>query len=116
MSVNDGSTVSRQFVASPGRIGLGPNWSAKRSYIYVYGVVALFALPAVAIGMLEVGSPHTAAKAGVMVVPLIFLFGVSALAVFGVYYWRHSRRQILICVTSDGLTVNQRPGDVFFLQ
>ena len=35
MSINDESVASRQFVASPGFFGIGPNWSGGRSYLYM---------------------------------------------------------------------------------
>jgi hypothetical protein len=54
------SANSRQFVASPGFFGLGPNFSAKRSYLYLYGLVAVIALPVVVIGVMGAGHAHAA--------------------------------------------------------
>jgi hypothetical protein len=62
------STVSRQFVASPGFFGIGPKWSAKRAYLLTYGFVALFAAAAVVVFVLGRGNPRTAEKAGEMAI------------------------------------------------
>ena len=65
--MNTDSMALRQFVASPGFFGMGPKWSAKRSYIYMYGFVALLAVPTVVVFVLGRGSPQMAEKAGEMV-------------------------------------------------
>jgi hypothetical protein len=54
------SANSRQFVASPGFFGIGANFSAKRSYTQLYGLVAMIALPTVVIGVMGAGHAHAA--------------------------------------------------------
>ena len=107
----DHTAASRQFVASPPFFG--SKWTTKRSYILVYSVpvvllVAMFTLPYVA---------HSAGMGwkGVSEVSTITVFGVLVIFLVGylAYYLWYSRRKILIGVTSNGLTVSQRPGDVF---
>jgi hypothetical protein len=51
------SAISRQFVASPGFFGMVANFSAKRSYLYLYGLVAVIALPTVVIGVMAQVTP-----------------------------------------------------------
>ena len=97
MTVNEESAASRQFVASAPF--LASKWTGKRGYIYLFwGLAAYSTLNFVVAPKLVLGAA------------LVFiLVGLVA------YFWWYSRRKILICVTSDGLTVNRRPGDVFSL-
>jgi hypothetical protein len=119
MSINNASATSRQFVAQ------GPFWGSKiastttpayqknfsKSYGYmVAGVVAF----AVVVGGLSVGlqslpgdSAEFAAR-HLRYILLAVLIGVT-----GVWYWWSRRRKILISATSDAMTVNTRPGDVY---
>jgi hypothetical protein len=97
MTVNEESAASRQFVASAPF--LASKWTGKRGYIYLFwGLAAFSTLNFVVAPKLVLGAA------------LVFvLVGLVA------YFWWYGRRKILICVTSDGLTVNRRPGDVFSL-
>jgi hypothetical protein len=97
MTVNEESAASRQFVASAP--SLASKWTGRRGYIYLFwGLAAYSTLNFVVAPKLVLGAA------------LVFvLVGLVA------YFWWYSRRKILICVTSDGLTVNRRPGDVFSL-
>jgi hypothetical protein len=107
------SSASRQFVASPGFAGMGPNWSAKRSYIYMYGLVAVIALPMVAIGFLGAGNPRLAETAGRMATQVIPVFLLLFIVGWFGWYWWHNNRKFIISVTGHALTVNKRPGDVY---
>jgi hypothetical protein len=108
MNVNDGSAASRQFVAS------SPSMSSQMNAFATgkgrYGVQAAgFALILVmVVGFVTRRSQGMA----------IATAGFVALSIFGMagtaYVWWRSRRKVIIGVTSDGLTVNQRP-DVFSL-
>lgn len=127
MYVNDRSAASRQFVANP------PFWGSKmaslttssyqnnpvRSHlVYVAGILAFSAV----LGGLYLGvqsyfagrdsDRHVAEIVGraFPLVGLVVLFGGV-----GAWYWWSRRRRIVIAVTSDGLTVNTRPRDVYSL-
>jgi hypothetical protein len=120
MNVSDNSAVLRRFEASPGFFGLGPKWSARRSYLYVYGFLALLVVPILLIGLSSRGSHHRGKRGsspiGAMahrfehLIPAVLvLAAVSIIA----YYLLHNRKKVVISVTGDGLTVNQRPGEVY---
>jgi hypothetical protein len=95
MSVNDESAASRQFVASAPF--LASRWTGRRRFIYLFwGLAAYSALNFVVAPKLVLGAA----------VVLVLVGSVA-------YFRWYSRRTILICVASDGLTVNRRPGDVF---
>lgn len=48
------------------------------------------------------------------VIPVGFMVGLLVLGVgIGAHLWRRSRRKYLITVSGDGLTIDQRPGDVY---
>lgn len=96
MTVNEESPASHKFVAfAP---FLASKWTGKRrGYIYLFwGLAAYSTLNFVVAPKLLLGAA------------LVFVLG-SLVA----YFWWYTRRKILICTTSDGLTVNRRPGDVF---
>jgi hypothetical protein len=101
MSVNDRAAASRQFVASSPP--LSALMTGKRSGMTVW-VVMVAAMAALYVGHAKPWSLGVAAA----------IFFLIPLAWFG-YLWRRSRRSVVIGVTSEGLTVNQRPGDVFSL-
>jgi hypothetical protein len=106
MSINDEPASSRRFVAHPPMLGSkGSGWTIGRATIVMVAVAALmYALP-------ELGKTLThsdAYKDGLFLAPLAALF-----LGFWAYRSWYERRQIRISVTSDGLTVNQRPNDVF---
>lgn len=101
----DHAAASRQFVASSTAFSaFSFQWTAKRSSIFVYGgLAAIIASIFVARATRWSGGPIAIMVLLLFVVPL----GV------GGYFWRQSRRKFLIGATSDGLTVNKWPGDVF---
>ncbi len=123
MNINEGPAASRQFVAHPPFWGskvastTTPAWRKNPGTSYAVMVVAILAFSAVLGGLwlgvqslAEDGSEwiERASVHGFQAVGLVLLFG-------GVYAWTWwSRRvKIVISVTSDGLTVNKRPGDVY---
>ena len=100
-------------MASPGFVGMGPNFSAKRNYIYGYGVVALIALPTVFIGVMGAGhanAAHTAGRIVSHVMPVLLVLGFVG---WFAYYFLHNNRKFVISVTGDALTINKRPGGVY---
>jgi hypothetical protein len=117
MNVNAGPTTSRQFVAHP------PFWGAKlaskttvgwqtnftKSYLMMVAPIIGFTVVLGGLSYVLTSSEWMQKTAG-FAFPAILL----ALLVAGtvVWYWR-SPRKILISVTSDGLTVKKRPGDVY---
>lgn len=122
MSVNDESAASRRFVAHP------PFWGSKMAskttpayqnnpvkYYVIFGVAiialcfVLYIAESAFVGSRHGFSADIADKG--------FRYGgvVVLLVGLGAYYWWSQRRKILIGVTSDRLSVNKRPGDVFRL-
>jgi hypothetical protein len=95
----DHTAESRRFVATTPRM---QRWL----YICTYGSLAAFA--AVFALMFLVPSAQTAG----WVVVVLMAVGLTLFGVVGVRRWGWSRT-IPICVTSDGLTVEGRPGEVF---
>jgi hypothetical protein len=120
MNVNDRSAASRQFVAQP------PFWGSKvaskttpawqnnfgKSYaIMVAGVLAFsVVLGGLYVGMQSLGAEWMELFRGraFQLVLLVLLFG----GVYGWYWWSR-RKKIVVSVTTDGLTVNTRPGEVY---
>ena len=105
MSVNDRSAASRQFVASAPSLSSKMNEFATnmRSIIAVYGL-------GLGVG-LGVG---WGLGLGAAVGSFVGLgMGTAILLGWTAYLWWRSRRKILIDVTSDGVTVNQRPRETF---
>jgi hypothetical protein len=106
MTLNDQPAASRQFVAS------SPSMSSQMTAFATgkgrYGLqAAIFALILImVVGFVTRRSQGMAIAAA----------GLVALSIFGLagtaYVWWRSRRKVIIGVTSDGLTVNQRR-DVF---
>jgi hypothetical protein len=107
------SSVSRQFVASPGFAGMGPKWSAKRSYIQMYAVVAVLALPTVVVGVLAAGNPKLGEMAGSIVVAVLPIVLVLFMVGWFVWYWQRNKRRFVISVAGGGLTIDKRPGEVY---
>ena len=106
MGVNDESAASRQFVAA------SPSMSSQMTAFATgkgrYGVQAAgFALILVMVMGFVTPRSHGMAIAAAGLVALS-IFGLAGTA----YVWWRSRRKVIIGVTSDGLTVNQRR-DVF---
>src|SRR5262245_58228150 len=123
MNVNEGPVGSRQFVAHPPFWGskvaskTTPAWQKNPGGSYLIMVVAVLAFSVVLGGLwigvqslAEDGSEwiQRAAGYGFQYGLVLVLFG----AVYGWTWWSR-RRKIVIAVTSDGLTVSTRPGDVY---
>jgi hypothetical protein len=106
-------SVSRQFVAFPGFAGMGPKWSAKRSYVQMYGFVAVIALPMLAVGVLGTQSRRLAESASIIVTVAVAV--VLALVIAGglFYYLWNNRRRFTVSVAGPALTISKRPGDVY---
>ena len=123
MNSNDNHTASRQFVAQPPFWGskvasiTTPAWQNNFGKSYALMVVGILAFSAV-LGGLFLGVQSLAKGGGewmqrlsgygFQAVGLVLLFG----GVYGWYWWSR-RDRIVISVTSDALTVNKRPGDVY---
>jgi hypothetical protein len=107
------SAMSRQFVASPGRFGLGPNFSAKRSYIQLYGLAAVIALPVVLLGVMSASHAHAAQTLGRMVSHLMGFALVLGLVGWFAYYFLHNNQRFVISLTGDALTIDKRAGDLY---
>jgi DivIVA domain-containing protein len=109
---DDESAVSRRFVAKPWMVGIGPKWSPTRAYLQMYGFLAVLIAGIGVVALVLSVSPWSETRAAIGLGA-----GFGFLIVVGVglraYYWWHNQQKILIGVTSDGLTVNKRPGDVF---
>ncbi len=111
MNVNDGSTTWRQFVAASPSISTQMTEFAtgKRTLVIAYGMaIGIGVGVGVGVGARAgmgtgIGVGMGSATAVIMLVPVVWL----------AYAWWRSRRRVLIRVTSDGLTINQRPGEVF---
>jgi hypothetical protein len=99
------AAASRQFVATSSAFSaFSFQWTPMRSMIFVYGgLAAIIASVFVARATRWSGAPIAIMVLLLVVVPL----GV------GGYFWWQSRRKILIGATSDGLTVDKWPGEVF---
>jgi hypothetical protein len=111
MSVNDGPTVTRHFVASsPSMVStMNELVSGKRKGVF-YVLYAVLAAAVFVLTMVRSLRPWMtwglgAIVAIVVVGPLIWL----------AYVWLRSRQNVLIDVTGDRLTVNKCPGEAFSL-
>ena len=120
MPHDDESAASARFVAFPPP--RRPALTAKQTKKYFLWFFAILAIPAVAFSLYQAMCAlfHWKARVDVVsvmvgvsniAVPAIFVLGFLA---FGIRIW-HARRKMLICLTSDGLTVSSRPGDLFSL-
>jgi hypothetical protein len=77
-------------------------------------------VPIVLIGISNMSGSQSHARSHARTGAMAHLFqhlipGVLVLLMVGLigYYWWHNRGKIVISATSDGLTVNQRPGEVY---
>lgn len=128
----EGSAVSRRFAANPPFWGskvasvTGPAWQKNAARTYLLMVVGIFAFSAV-LGGVYLGLQGYAAResggsrAVAEITDVVVRYGFLAVLFAGVggwYWWsqRSGRRQILLDVTSDSLTVSKRPGDVYPLR
>ena len=120
MNVNDMPAASRQFVAQPPFWGskvaskTTPAWQNNPTKSYAIMVVGVLAF-SVVLGGLYVGMQSLGAEWMQYFDGRAFQYILVALLFGGVYawYWWSRRRKIIVSVTSDGLTVNTRPGDVY---
>jgi hypothetical protein len=123
MNINEGPAASRQFVAHPPFWGskvaskTTPAWQnnpAKSHGLMMVGVLAFSVL----LGGLYMGTQSLADGRGEWMQILAgrgFKYVLVALLFGGVYawYWWSRRTKIILSVTSDGLTVNTRPGEAY---
>ncbi len=102
MSIDDYPAASRQFVAS------APSMSTQMNAFVTGKGRYLVQAPMFALMLVMVGAFVTRWSQGFAIAGA----GLAALCLFGLagtaYVWWRSRRKIIIGVTSDGLTVNQR--------
>jgi hypothetical protein len=123
MNINDAPAASRQFVAQPPFWGskvaskTTPAWQNNPTKSYALMVVGVLAFSAV-LGGLYMGVQSLAGGRGEWMERLAgrgFQFILVALLFAGVYgwYWWSRRKKIVVSVTSDGLTVSTRPGEVY---
>jgi hypothetical protein len=80
----------------------------------MYGFVAILIAVIAGVGVVNSVAPESKTRA-LIGMGLVYGFLVVALMVMAAYYRWHNRQEILIGVTSDGLTVNKRRGYVFAL-
>lgn len=109
----DQLAASGRFTAFPAPPG------TMQMYKFMYGSLAGFAVLIFVIGpasmalYLKLG-PTIGTTAGVFALGLLVICGLVLFWRFPRFFGRDDRRkEIVICVTSDGLTVDQRPGEVF---
>jgi hypothetical protein len=122
MNINHAPTTSRQFVAHPPFWGskvasaTTPAWRKNPSKSWLIMAAAVLAVSA-ALGGLWIGMGSHLADSSEWVQKAAgygFRAFFLVLLVAGTVIWYlRSQRKILITVTSDGLTVNRRPGDVY---
>lgn len=115
--------TTRQYVAQP------PFWGSKVASIttpsgqhnpgrsYLFMVIGVLGFTAVVGGMFTGVQSLVAGQEELVQAGATYGFlGLCLFAVFGGVYawtWWSGRRQIVVSATSDGLTVNTRPGDVY---
>ncbi|ORV38346.1 hypothetical protein AWC00_19675 [Mycobacterium conspicuum] len=102
MSVNEHSAPSRQFVASAPPMATQMNaFATGKGRYLVQAPMCAVILVVVASFVTRRSEGYTIAVAGLVALSIFALAGTG-------YVWWRSRRKVLIGVTSDGLTVNQR--------
>lgn len=123
MNLNDGPIGSRQFEAHPPFWGskvasiTTPAWQNNPTKSYAIMVAGVLAF-SVVLGGLYMGVQSLAEGRAEWMQQFAgrgFQYILVALIVAGVYgwYWWSRRRKMIVSVTSDGLTVNTRPSDVY---
>ena len=123
MNVNTAPTGSRQFVAEPPFWGsklasmTTPAWQQNPARSWLIMAAGVLAFTAVTWGLFF-GVQSLAAGGSEWVQRIAghgLLYGLVLLLFGGVYGWTvwSRRRKIVLTVTSDGLTVSTRPGDVY---
>jgi hypothetical protein len=115
MSINEESTASHQFVASC--TAYAPVWEkiyGPQATKYWMGGFFLIVGSFMATIMGPMFGVHLHMPLRGAVVGYGFMGGLTILgAGIGANLWRRSRRKYLITVRGDGLTIDQRPGDVY---
>jgi hypothetical protein len=111
MSVDEGSAVSRRFVAFAPSISTQVNefFSGTRKVVF-YALYAVLAAAVFALTMMKPLKPWVAWSLSAMIAVIV----LGSLVWPAYMRWR-SRRKILITVTSDGVAVDHSPGKVFSL-
>ncbi|GAB1815007.1 hypothetical protein [Mycobacterium sp. MUNTM1] len=111
MRVNESPAASRQFVASPASVSSTMNELAtgKRTLNVAYGL---------AVGVGLAAGVGVGARAGVGTGVAVGLGAGAAVTmlvavVWLVYAWCRSRREVLVGATTEGLTIDRWPRDVF---
>ena len=125
MDIDDRPAASRQFEAHPPFWGskvasiTTPAWQKNPTKSYAIMVAGVLAFSVVLGGLFLGAQSLSGGRAEWMQYfdGRAFQYLLVALLFAGVYgwYWWSRRRKIIISVTSDGLTVNARPGDVYAL-
>jgi hypothetical protein len=122
MNVNAGPTASRQFVAHGPFLGskvaskTTPAWQNSPGRSWLIMAAAVVAFSAMVGGLwLGLGSLFQGRAEWIQAIAADgFRWFLLVLLIAGTVVWYlRSQRKILISVTSDGLTVNRRPGDVY---
>ena len=109
----DHAAASGRFVAFPAPPG------TKQMYKFIYGSIGaytalMFVLSIAGMTLGRNFGPIGYILPGVFAFGILVIGGIFLFLRFPRFFGRADRRkQILLCVTSDGLTVDQRPGDVF---
>jgi hypothetical protein len=122
MSVNDHSTAPREFAAHP------PFWGAKYAKMtasawstptgklkyYALSVVAIFGFGAV-LSMVYQACGRSVGREHAEMFDYVFRYGgvILLFGGFGAYYTWSQGRKIVISVTSEGLSVKNRPGELY---
>jgi hypothetical protein len=96
-SISNSDHAGRRFTVSV----LPKTWQ-------VYSIVALFLLGFGGLGFGVLGSTDASPPTTMIMV----MVGLGVIYTLGVL-WLNSGRKVVICVTTDRLTINKRPGDVF---
>jgi hypothetical protein len=79
----------------------------------MYGLVAVVALPMVALFVLGNLNRQFAESLSIIVTIVVAIVLVLAIVGMLVYYFRNNRRRFTISVTGSALTIDQRPGEVY---
>jgi hypothetical protein len=122
MNVNAGPAASCQFVAHPPFWGAKvaskttPAWQNNPAKSYLIMVAAILGF-AVVRGGLSLGMQSYFADSAEWIQEFaghgFRILGLGLLVAGTAVWWLRSQRMIPISVTSDGLTVKKRPGDVY---
>lgn len=104
----------RRFVASPPHFGA--RYDPKKGMWIGYAGLALFFVPLFMFTLVGQSDSPFYDAVSVAIRPLFFLLAMLVLGGLTALYWRHQHKKIYIDVSSDGLRVSTRPGEVFSLR